>query len=192
MKLNRDEPIRKSKPLALKYVAKTAKTSQVWESEEVSQVEGSEDVSDDKEMYFIIKRFQYLAKKNKRFSRRSSGFKGYSSREKKDDWKECFNCKKRDHFITDYPELQKDKSKKGRFQKDNLINKFKKSLMALASSEMESDSDSSSEFEEDDEVFYKLSCYDLFIFIRDLIGKCQDSSRHMKIFKKKYIFSRKN
>ncbi|KAI5411334.1 hypothetical protein KIW84_056432 [Lathyrus oleraceus] len=102
MKLNGDEPARNSKFIALKSVAKFANAPQVWESEEASHVEGSEEDSNDVEMDFIIKRFQYLAKKNKRFFGRSSGFRGSSSREKKDDQKGCFNCKKPDHFIADY------------------------------------------------------------------------------------------
>ncbi|KAI5417558.1 hypothetical protein KIW84_042242 [Lathyrus oleraceus] len=129
MKLNGNELVRKLKLVALKFVAKVSKAPKVWESEEASHVEGSEDYSDDKEMAFIIKRFHYMAKKNNRFSGRSSGFRGSGSREKKEDKKGFFNYKKHGHFIAEYPELQKDKSKKGSFQKDCFINKFKKSLM---------------------------------------------------------------
>lgn len=70
-----------------------------------------------------------MAKKNERFSGRSIGFIGSSSREKKDDRKGCFNYNNSSHFIVDYPEVQKDKSKKGSFQKDNFKNKFKTSLI---------------------------------------------------------------
>ncbi|KAI5398359.1 hypothetical protein KIW84_063955 [Lathyrus oleraceus] len=56
----------------------------------------------------------------------STGFRGSSSREKKDDQKGCFNCKKPGHFIAECPELQKDKPKNGRFLKDSFENKFKK------------------------------------------------------------------
>lgn len=85
MELNRDEPFRKSKHLALKFVSKPAKAPQVRDSEEASHVEGSEDDSDEYEMVLIIKRFHYLAKKNMRFSGRSNGLRGSSSIEKKDD-----------------------------------------------------------------------------------------------------------
>ncbi|KAI5396272.1 hypothetical protein KIW84_062466 [Lathyrus oleraceus] len=105
MELNGDEPVRKSKSLALKFVAKAAKTPQVWESEEASRVEGSKDDSNDEVMNFIVKR------------------------EKKGDHKGCFNFNKPGHFIVECPELQKEKSKKGSFQKDNFRNKFKKSPM---------------------------------------------------------------
>ncbi|XP_050897907.1 uncharacterized protein LOC127104796 [Lathyrus oleraceus] len=192
----------------------TAKVSQVWESEEAYHVEGSKDDSDDEEITFITKRFQYLAKKNKRLFGRSSGFKGFSSREKKDDHKGCFNCKKPSNFIAKCPELQNEKSKKGNFQKDSFRNKFKKSLMvmwdglhneedsekdeekvnivlmALTSSDTESDSDYGSESEEEDEVFYKLSRSDFITFIQDHMRRCQEKSRHMKILKMQYYILR--
>lgn len=41
----------------MKSIYKATKASQVWESEETSQVESSDDDSNDKEMAFIIKRF---------------------------------------------------------------------------------------------------------------------------------------
>ncbi|KAI5427368.1 hypothetical protein KIW84_032694 [Lathyrus oleraceus] len=165
MKLNGDGPVGKSKPLALKYVAKTTKAHQVWESEEAYHIEGSEDVSNDEEMTLIIKRIYIL-------------------------------CKKLGHFTTDCPEVQRT-SKKGRFQKDSFINKFKKSLMetcdeldneedfekdeehanlalmALTSYGEEFDSDSSSKSEEEDEVFSKLSRSYLINFIQDLMGRCR-------------------
>ena len=106
------------------------------------------------------------------FSRRSSGFRGSSSRDKKDDQNGCFNYKNPSHFIIVCLELQKDKSKKIRYQKDNFRNKVKKSLMetwdklvkeeetekddeeanlaliALTSSDTKSDSDSCSDSDE--------------------------------------------
>lgn len=58
--------------------------------------------------------------------------------------------------------------------------------MALTSSEAESGSDSGSEFDEEDEVFSKISRSDLITFFQDLMGRCKDKSRHMKILKRKY------
>lgn len=58
----------KSNSLALKYVGQSAKSPQVWEPEEVVYAGGSEEGSDDEEVEFIIKRFQYLDNKNIRFS----------------------------------------------------------------------------------------------------------------------------
>ncbi|KAI5441642.1 hypothetical protein KIW84_010917 [Lathyrus oleraceus] len=75
-------------------------------SKESTHAGTSENDSDDEEMSFIVKRFMYLAKKNKRFYGRSNDFRGSSSRKKKDDHKGCFNCKKLDHFIVDCLEVQ--------------------------------------------------------------------------------------
>lgn len=80
-------------------------------------------------MTFLIKRFHYLSKKNRRPSGRSSGFRGSSLRDKKGDQKGCFNCKKPGYFIADCPELQKDSLKKGSYQMDNFRNNVKKSIM---------------------------------------------------------------
>ncbi|KAI5420963.1 hypothetical protein KIW84_044710 [Lathyrus oleraceus] len=108
--------------MALKSVAKTAKAPQVWEFDEASHVEGSKDDSDDEEMTFIIKR------------------------EKNDDQKGCFNCKKPGHFITDCDELDNEEDSEKDEEQANLA------LMALISSKAESDSYSGSESEEEDEI----------------------------------------
>lgn len=67
-------------------------------------------------------------KKNK-FSGRSSGFRGSSSRDNKDYQKDCFNCKNSSDFIVECPKLQRDKAKRGSFQKNSFRNRFKKSFM---------------------------------------------------------------
>ena len=84
-----------------------------------------------------------MAKKNKKFLSRRSGYKG----SRKEDQKGCFNRKKPGHFI-DCPDLQKDKlkdkSKKSTFK----LNKIKKSLMATLEnldSESESGKDDADE-----------------------------------------------
>jgi len=59
------------------------------------------------EMAYLTKRFQYLTNK-RRFSGRSSGFKGSSLTTKKGYQKGgCFKCNKIGHFIADCPELHK-------------------------------------------------------------------------------------
>ena len=58
-------------------------------------------------------------------------------------------------------------------------------LMALTYSEAESDSDYGSESEED-KVFFKLSRSNLITFIQDLMSRCQEKARHMKILTKQY------
>ncbi|CAI8603580.1 unnamed protein product [Vicia faba] len=52
-----DEPAKKSKSLALKYVDKYVKSTKVSESEEVASAAGYEDETDDEEMAFLIKIF---------------------------------------------------------------------------------------------------------------------------------------
>lgn len=63
MKLNGDEPAKKSKSLIFKSYAKSVKAPKIWKSEETSQLEGSKEDLYNEELVFIIKRFQYLAKK---------------------------------------------------------------------------------------------------------------------------------
>ncbi|KAI5397352.1 hypothetical protein KIW84_063243 [Lathyrus oleraceus] len=90
---------------------------------------------------------------------------------------------------------KKDKSKKGRFQKDIFKNKFKKSLMetwdeldneedfikdeeeanlafmVVTYSEAKSNSKSGSDSDEENEVFSKISRSDLITLIQDLSGR---------------------
>lgn len=134
MEVNGDDHLKKSKSLALKSVVerygdKAVRSSKVWKSEEPSDDEDSDGDTNDEEITFIIKGFQHLDNKNKRFSGRRYGFIGTSSKVNKVDQKGCFKCQKHDHFIVDCPELQKDKAKKGSFQNNNFISKLKKNLM---------------------------------------------------------------
>jgi len=73
-------------------------------------------------MAMLSNRLQYLAKKNKKFLSRRSSYKG----SRKEDQKGFFNCKKPGHFIADFSDLQKGKSKE-KFKKSTFeSNKFKK------------------------------------------------------------------
>ncbi|KAI5415510.1 hypothetical protein KIW84_040799 [Lathyrus oleraceus] len=125
-----EEPIKKSKSMALKSIWRSEKSSQTWEQKEATQDESSDEDFDDDKMEFIIKTFQYLSSKNRRFSSKKYGFKGTSSIENKDDQKGCFNFQKPDHFIDGCLDLQKDKTKKKNFQKNNFRSKFNQSPMA--------------------------------------------------------------
>lgn len=57
--------------------------------------------------------------------------------------------------------------------------------MTLTFSKAESDSDSGSKSEEGG-VFSKLSRCNLITFIQDLMSRCQEKARHMKILTKQY------
>lgn len=81
MELNIYESAKKPKFISFETFCKIYKGPKIWNSEEASQSEGSKEDLDDEEMTFIIKIFQYLAKKNKRLSGRSSDFIGSSSRD---------------------------------------------------------------------------------------------------------------
>lgn len=92
MELNGDESVGKSKTLALKYVVgrsggKTVRSYKVWKSKEVSNEEAFADNYGEKEMAFIIRIFQQRSRKNKRFSGKSNGFRGSSSKNNIDDQK---------------------------------------------------------------------------------------------------------
>jgi len=142
--LNEHKPVKKSKSIALPSKGKSSKALKVIESEEESPDGDSND--DPAEMMAMLSnRLQYLAKKNKKFLSRRSGYKG----SRKEDHKGCFNCKKPEHFIADCPDLQKekskDKSKKSTFKSNKFKKQIKQSLM-----EPWEDLDSESESDKDD------------------------------------------
>ncbi|KEH22038.1 transmembrane protein, putative [Medicago truncatula] len=61
---------------------------------------------------------------------KSNRSKGSGYKDKKDDRKGCFNCKKLVHFISDCPELLKNKLKNESSKKENFKSKVNKSHMA--------------------------------------------------------------
>jgi len=81
-------------------------------------------------MVMLSNKLEYLAKKNKKFLSRKGSYKS----SKKEDQKDCFNCKKPGHFIVDFLDLQKEKSKskskKPNFNSSKLRKQIKKNLMA--------------------------------------------------------------
>lgn len=124
MELNGDEPIMKSKTLSLKSViekpgGKAVRPLKVWKSEEASDEEIFYRDYDNEDIALIIMRFQKLTKRNKIFSGKSNGFRGSSSKDKVDDQKNCFSCRKFGHFKDDYLDMENDRPKKGNIQKDN-------------------------------------------------------------------------
>jgi hypothetical protein len=102
--LNGHEPARKPKTIALTSKGKCTKARKANESEEESHAgDSDEDPAVVEKMVMLSNKLQYLARKNKKFLSRSSGYKG----SRKLDQKGCFNCKKPGHFIVDCPDLQK-------------------------------------------------------------------------------------
>lgn len=112
--------------MALKYVRGYEKSSQ--KLKEVTHDEASNEKYDDDELSFIIKRFKCLARKKNKLFGKIDNFKGSSSGSKYQD--DCYNRNKPDHLIAEWHDLQKDKSKNERSQKNNFRSKFKKSIMA--------------------------------------------------------------
>ena len=98
IELIRDELVKKSKSISLTYKGKYSKVLQVVELEEETHDGGSDNGSDLKEMAYLTKRFHYPTK-NKRFPSRSNDSKGSGFKNKKEDQKGCFNCKKLDHLL---------------------------------------------------------------------------------------------
>jgi hypothetical protein len=129
LSLNEHESIKKSKSIALASKGKSSKALKVVEYEE-EEPSGSDSEEDAAEMAMLSNRLQYLPKKNRKFLTRG----GNSRSSRKEDQKGCFNCKKPRYFITDFPDLQKekskDKSKKSSFKPSKFKKQIKHSLMA--------------------------------------------------------------
>jgi len=53
-------------------------------------------------MAMLSNKFEYLARKNRKFLSKKGGYKSF----KKEDHKGCFNCKKTGHFIAECSILQ--------------------------------------------------------------------------------------
>jgi len=67
--------------------------------------------------------------KKKWFPSKRSGSKRSGYKDKKDDQKGFFNCKKHGYFKADYLEMQKYKLKKRSFKRENFKSKVEKSFM---------------------------------------------------------------
>jgi len=208
--LNEHEPAKKSKSIALPTKGKSSKALKVIESEEESP-DGDSDEDPAEMMAMLSKRLQFLAKKNKKFLRRRSGYKGY----RKEDQKGCFNCKKPGHFIADCPDLQKekskDKSKKSIFKSNKIKKQIKQSLMASwedLDSESESDKDDAdedakvvvglvatvtleaeleSDSEEENEVYSKIPREELIGSLKELLTHFELRTNELKDLKKNML-----
>jgi len=121
--------LRKVKSIALPSRGKSSKALKVVESEDESP-DGDFDEDPTEKMAMLSNKLEYLARKNMKFLSKKGGYKS----SKKEDQKGCFNCKKTGHFIAEYPDLQKEKSKdktrKASFNTRKFRKQIKKSLMA--------------------------------------------------------------
>ncbi|PNX78949.1 serine/threonine protein kinase SRPK1 [Trifolium pratense] len=125
-----------------KTSSKALKT-QLLDIEEESPADGQEDEMGEEE-FALFTKFQQWARFNKK------NFRGNNSRNsgKKEEQKNCFNCKKPGHFIADCPEISSmDKSKRYSSKKQQFKSKLKKSLMATFE-----ELSSEEEVEEDEEA----------------------------------------
>ncbi|PNX54828.1 serine/threonine protein kinase SRPK1, partial [Trifolium pratense] len=147
MVLNADSAAqKKSKSVALQSTKTSSKAlkTQLLDDGEESSADGQEDEMGEDE-FALFTKFQQWNRLNKR------NFRGNNSRNlvsKKDDQKNCFNCKKPGHFIADCPEMSsKDKSKRYNTKKQQFKSKLKKCLMATFE-----ELSSEEEVEEDEEA----------------------------------------
>jgi len=149
-----------------------------------------------------------MARKNKKFLGRGSGYKG--SREK--DQNGCFNCKKTGHFIVDCLDLQKqkskEKSKKPTFKSSKFRRHIKQSLMATwedlenefgsgkdeAEDEanvdvglvatMASDAKPETDFEDENEVYSKIPRAEFIESLKELLTHFENRSNELKDLRK--------
>jgi hypothetical protein len=114
LELMADEPVRKTKALALNSVQNTSKAlkAKALESEEEGSEEVLEEGSENEEMALMVRRFQQWQRKYKKFPSKRNGSRGSGSKDRKEDLNKCYNCKKPGYFIADCPEMSsKDKFK---------------------------------------------------------------------------------
>jgi len=129
--LNEHESAKKPKFIALNSKGKHSQALKANESEDESPAgDSDEDPVVVEKMDMLSNKLWYLARKNKKFLSRSSGYKG----SRKEDKKGCFNCKKFGYFTAYCPDLQKEKSKekskKPTFKSNMFRKQIKQSLMA--------------------------------------------------------------
>ena len=206
IELSSDEPQKKLKSVALPSISVSSKAlkAKVVESEaEESSIDNQEEGSDDDFFALLSKNFQkWSLRKGKNFQGRGSGSRNNTSKEKKDDTKNCFNCHKPGHFMADCPEL----NSKGKGRKSMIKNKAKKSLMAtwedinelsededseeanlalMAIGESDNENDSESDTDDIDEVISKMSNTQMTKALKDVMVKYMEKLSELDFCKQK-------
>ncbi|RHN74110.1 putative RNA-directed DNA polymerase [Medicago truncatula] len=198
MSLNEHETSKKSKSIALPSKGKTSKSSKAYKASESEEESPDGDSDEDQSKKFLSKRGSY---KNS----------------KKEDQKGCFNCKKPGHFITDCPDLQKEKfkgkSKKSSFSSSKFRKQIKKSLMAtwedldsesgsdkeeadddakaamglVATVSSEAVSEAESDSEDENEVYSKIPRQELVDSLKELLSLFEHRTNELTDLKEKYV-----
>ncbi|KAK2423877.1 gag-protease polyprotein [Trifolium repens] len=206
IELSSDEPQKKLKSVALPSISVSSKAlkAKVAESEaEESFIDDQEDGSDDDVFALLSKKFQqWSVRKGKNFPSRGFGSRNNTSKEKKDDTKNCLNCHKPGHFMADCPEL----NSKGKGRKSTIKNKAKKSLMAtwedinelsededseeanlalMATGESDNENDSESDTEDVDEVISKMTSTQMAKTLKDAMVKYMEKLSELDFCKQK-------
>ncbi|WJX12733.1 hypothetical protein P8452_03195 [Trifolium repens] len=206
IELSSDDPQKKLKSVALPSILVSSKAlkAKVVESEaEESSIDNQEEGSDDDFFALLSKNFQkWSLRKGKNFQGRGSGSRNNTSKEKKDDTKNCFNCHKPGHFMADCPEL----NSKGKGRKSTIKNKAKKSLMAtwedinelsededseeanlalMAIGESDDEKDSESDTDDIDEVISKMSSTQMTKALKDVMVKYMEKLSELDFCKQK-------
>ncbi|KAK2428806.1 bromodomain-containing protein [Trifolium repens] len=203
---SRWRPKKKLKSVALPSISLSSKAlkAKVVESEaEESFIDDQEDGSDDDVFALLSKKFQkWSVRKGINFSSRGFGSRNNTSKEKKDDTKNCFNCHKPGHFMADCPEL----NSKGKGRKSIIKNKTKKRLMAtwedinelsededseeanlalMATGESDDENDSESDTEDVDEVISKMTSTQMAKTLKDAMVKYMEKLSELDFCKQK-------
>jgi len=177
--LNEHDSVKKTKSIVLPSKGKSSKALKVIESGDESPYEDSdEDPAVVERMVMLSNKLQYLARKNKKFLSRRSGYKG----SKKEDQKGCFNCKEPGHFIADCPDLQKENlNSKSRSDKEEAVDEENvvMVLVATVTSKVEPESDS----EDENEVYSKIPREELIESLKKLLTHSEHKTNELNDLK---------
>jgi len=189
---------------------KSSKSLKVIESEDESPDEDSDEDPTEK-MAMPSNKFEYLARKNRKFLSKRGGYKSSKKKIRRD----ASTVKKPGHFIADCTDLQKekskDKSKKSSFNSRKFRKQIKKSLMATwddldsdSGSEKEearneanvavglvatmtSEADPDSDSEDENEVYSKIPKKELVESLKELLTHFELRTNELRDLKEKYV-----